>query len=96
MASGSREPATEWDWQPGAEGGLATRRRQLDAKGVHKTTAAGLAAVVVCNVWCQTGLVLCTVGINRLLHTAMEQKQILRLIILQTQLLNNHTCTTVH
>lgn len=47
MASRSREPATEWDWQLGAEGGLATRRRQPGAKGVHTTTAAGLAAVVV-------------------------------------------------
>ena len=35
MASGSREPATEWDWRPGAEGGLATRRRQPGAEGVH-------------------------------------------------------------
>ena len=40
MASGSRKPATEWDWQPVAKGGLATRRREPGAKGVHTTTAA--------------------------------------------------------
>ena len=50
MASGSWEPATEWDWRPEAEGGLATRRQQPDAKGVHTTTAAGLAAVVLYSV----------------------------------------------
>ena len=50
MASGSREPATEWDWRPGAEGGLATRRRQPGGEGVHKTTAADLAAVVLYSV----------------------------------------------
>ena len=50
MASGSRKPTTEWDWQLGAEGGLATRRRQPGAEGVHTTTAAGLAAVVLYSV----------------------------------------------
>lgn len=60
MASGSRDPGAKGGLatgsrmglatrrrEPVAKGGLATRRQQPGAEGVHRTTAAGLAAVVL-------------------------------------------------